>query len=129
MTTQEERISRLEGAYEHLATKADVEEVKVMIADLRADMADQNAKQNAAFADLRADMADQNAKQNAAVAELRADMADQNAKQNAAFAELRAEMANQRATIADLRAELTWRVAGLQLAGLAAVAAIMGFLR
>ena len=27
MTTQEERISRLEGAYEHLATKADIEAV------------------------------------------------------------------------------------------------------
>ena len=62
---QEERVSRLEGAYDHLATRAALEEVK---ADLKAD-------------------------------------------------------------IADLKAELTWRVAGLQLAGLAAVAAIMGFLR
>ena len=61
MTTQEERISRLEGACERLTTKADFEEVKAMIADLKA--------------------------------------------------------------------EITWRVAGLQLAGLAAVAAIMGFLR
>ena len=68
MATQEERISRLEGAYEHLATKADVEAVNVRIAEVEA-------------------------------------------------------------KIADLKAELTWRVAGLQLAGLAAVAAIMGFLR
>ena len=68
MASIEERVSRLEGAYEHLATKADVEEVKASIADLRAG-------------------------------------------------------------IANLKAELTWRVAGLQLAGLAAVAAIMGFLR
>ena len=29
MTTSEERLSRLEGAYEHLATKAGVEAVKV----------------------------------------------------------------------------------------------------
>ena len=61
MASIEERVSRLEGAYNHLATRADLEEVK--------------------------------------------------------------------ASIADLKAELTWRVAGLQLAGLAAVAAIMGFLR
>ena len=72
MASTEERVSRLEGAYEHLATKADLEEVK---ADLKAD-----------------------------IAELKVN-------------------------IADLKAELTWRVAGLQLAGLAAVAAIMGFLR
>ena len=52
MTTQEERISRLEGAYEHLATKADVEEFKVMIADLRTDMADQRAM----IADIKADL-------------------------------------------------------------------------
>ena len=72
MASTEERVSRLESAYEHLATKADLEEVK---ADLKAD-----------------------------IAELKVN-------------------------IADLKAELTWRVAGLQLAGLAAVAAIMGFLR
>ena len=72
MASTEERVSRLEGAYEHLATKADLEEVK---ADLKADMAELKVN------------------------------------------------------IADLKAELTWRVAGLQLAGLAAVAAIMGFLR
>ena len=61
MASIEERVSHLEGAYEHLATRADVERVE--------------------------------------------------------------------ARITDLKAELTWRVAGLQLAGLAAVAAIMGFLR
>lgn len=29
MSTPEERLSRLEGAYEHLATKADLQELKV----------------------------------------------------------------------------------------------------
>ena len=33
-TTTEERVSRLEGEYGHLATKADVVEVRVEIADL-----------------------------------------------------------------------------------------------
>ncbi len=61
MASIEERVSHLEGAYEHLATKADVERVE--------------------------------------------------------------------ASVANLKAELTWRIAGLHLAGLAAVAAIMGFLR
>ncbi len=67
MSSIEERVSHLEGAHEHLATKADVEEVNTRIAQVEA-------------------------------------------------------------KIADLKADLTWRVAGLQLAGLAAVAAIMGFL-
>ena len=61
MATLEERVSRLEGAYDHLATKADIEEVK--------------------------------------------------------------------ASIANLKAELTWRVAGLYLVGVAAIAAIVGLLQ
>ena len=38
MTTIEERVSRLEGAYEHLATKADVQEVKTEIQKLKSDL-------------------------------------------------------------------------------------------
>ena len=37
-TTTEERVSRLEGEYGHLATKADVVEVRVEIADLRGEL-------------------------------------------------------------------------------------------
>ncbi len=37
MTTTEERLSRLEGAYEHVATKADLANFEVRIADARAD--------------------------------------------------------------------------------------------
>lgn len=36
MTTLEERVSRLEGGYEHLATKADVADLK---SDLKSDIA------------------------------------------------------------------------------------------
>ncbi len=36
MTTLEERVSRLEGGYEHLATKADLADLK---ADLKSDIA------------------------------------------------------------------------------------------
>lgn len=43
MTTEQEslpeRVSRLEGGYEHLATKADVAEVKAEIAELKAEIA------------------------------------------------------------------------------------------
>ncbi len=33
-----ERISRIEGGYEHLATKADVAEVKAEIADVKSEL-------------------------------------------------------------------------------------------
>ncbi len=38
MTTADERLARLEGAYEHLATKADVAVLKSDIANLKADL-------------------------------------------------------------------------------------------
>ena len=64
MTMLEERVSSIEGAYDHLATKADVQE-------LRGDM-------NAAVQELRGDM-------NTAVQELRGDM-------NTAVQELRGDL-------------------------------------
>ena len=36
--TLEERTSRMEGAYDHLATKADVERVRTEVERLRADV-------------------------------------------------------------------------------------------
>lgn len=36
--SNEERIARLEAGYEHLATKADVADVRVEVADTRADL-------------------------------------------------------------------------------------------
>ena len=63
MTTQEERISRLEGAYEHLATKADIEgvnariaEVETGIANLRADLTTRIAEVETKVADMKADL-------------------------------------------------------------------------
>ena len=40
MATMEERLSRLEGAYEHLATKADLAELRSDLADLKAELFD-----------------------------------------------------------------------------------------
>ena len=49
MTTMEERVSRLEGGYEHLATKADVMAVHAEIARLQA------AQSNRLIVDIQAD--------------------------------------------------------------------------
>ncbi len=38
MTSTEERVSRIEGAYEHLATKADVIAVKADVQELRSEI-------------------------------------------------------------------------------------------
>ena len=38
MSTMDDRVSRLEGAYEHLATKADVAELKAEMADMKAEL-------------------------------------------------------------------------------------------
>lgn len=38
MATESERIARIEGAYEHLATKADVETVKTAVHEVRAEL-------------------------------------------------------------------------------------------
>ena len=38
MTTLEERVSHLEGAYTHVATKADIGELKAEMSEIRADL-------------------------------------------------------------------------------------------
>ncbi len=38
MANIEQRVSRLEGAYEHLATKADIADLKADIANLKAEL-------------------------------------------------------------------------------------------
>ena len=38
MATESERIARIEGAYEHLATKADVESIKTEVHDVKAEV-------------------------------------------------------------------------------------------
>ena len=39
MTTSEERLSRLEGVYDHLASKADMAEVKAEVTEVKGDVA------------------------------------------------------------------------------------------
>ena len=38
MTTMEERVSRIEGGYEHLATKADVSNIRAELANLKVQL-------------------------------------------------------------------------------------------
>ena len=44
MMTLEERMSRMEGGFEHVATKADLAELKVEIANLRTQQAEFEAR-------------------------------------------------------------------------------------
>ena len=55
--TLEERTSRLEGSYDHLATKADVERVRVEVERVRVDMERNRAEARADTERLRADIA------------------------------------------------------------------------
>jgi hypothetical protein len=69
MTTVEARLSRLEGVYEHLATKADIAELRSEMlsanAELRSEMLSANAELRSemlgANAELRSEMLGANA--------------------------------------------------------------------
>ena len=51
--TTEERVSRLEGSYEHMASKSDLAELKTEIAGLRADLLLGFREMEIQFAELR----------------------------------------------------------------------------
>lgn len=53
MTTVEQRLTRLEAVYEHLATKADVADLR---AELKADIARLHTEMKADYGSLRAEM-------------------------------------------------------------------------
>ena len=67
MTTVEERLSRLEGVYDHLASKADVAKVETQIADLRAEL-------KGDIAGLRTELKGNIAKVETQIADLRAEL-------------------------------------------------------
>ena len=71
MTTETERIARIEGAYEHLATRADVETVKAEVQSLRSE---QKAELQSVRAELKADIQSLRAEQKADIQEIRSDM-------------------------------------------------------
>ncbi len=53
VATTEERLARIEGGYEHMATKADIAATKADIAETKADIAVLNEKVDAIRGELR----------------------------------------------------------------------------
>lgn len=107
-TTLEERVSRLEAGYEHLATKADVAdlraEFKTDIASLRSEVQRSDAATQAAFEKLRAEMQSRDAAMQAAFEKFRTEM-------NARDEVMRAEM---QARDAAMREEMSTRDAAMR---------------
>ena len=56
MTSVEERLSRLEGVYDHLSSKADIAKVETQIADLRTELKGDLAGLETRIVGLRAEM-------------------------------------------------------------------------
>ena len=56
MTTVEERLSRLEGVYDHLSSKADVAKVETQIAKLRGELKGDIANVERQIGELRAEL-------------------------------------------------------------------------
>ena len=122
MTTSEQRLTRLEAVYEHLATKADIAdlraEMKSGIADLRTEMKSDLGRVESQNADLRTEM-------KAGIGDLRAEM-------KADIGRLESQTANLRAEIYRINATLIrWLVSlmtGSLVIGLGAITAIFRFL-
>ncbi len=108
MTTVESCLSRLEGVYEHLATKADIAELR---AEMQSANAELRAEMQSAYGELRAEMQSANA-------ELRAEMQSANA-------ELRAEMQEMKVTLIKWVVGVQISVAGIMVAGGIAALAIL----
>ena len=114
VTTVEERLSRLEGVYEHLASKADVARVETQVARVETQIADLRTELKGDIAGLRA--------------EVRGEMGDLRT-------EVKGDIANVERQIGELRAEvhrgnaslIRW-VVGFMLVGVGAMTAIVGYL-
>lgn len=55
MATTEERLSRLEGVYDHLATKADIAGTKADIADTKSEIVALEGRLNALASEMRSE--------------------------------------------------------------------------
>ena len=112
MTMLEERISSMEGAYDHLATKSDVQELR---GEMRTTAAELRGEMNAATEQLRGEM-------NAATERLQGKI--ESSKQ-----ELRAEFASEiRASEIRLIKWGAGMMTGIALGMLASIAAMLRFL-
>ena len=98
----EDRVSRLEGAYEHVATKADIGEVKADIAELRVES-------KTDIAEVKADIAELRAESKTNIAEVKAEIAELRAEMRAGFAELRTDI---RTNATDLKSDVSVQMQG-----------------
>ena len=114
MTTVEERLSRLEGVYDHLSSKADVAKVETQIADLRTELKGDIAKVETQIADLRTELKGDIGKVETQIAGLRTELKGD-------IVGLRAEMYRINASL------IKWGV-GFMIIGLGAMTAIVQFL-
>ena len=105
MTTETERIARIEGAYEHLATKADVETVKAEVQSVRSDL---TAAIESLRSELKGDMQELRSELKADIQELRSEL-------KADIQELRSDMDVMRNELRWLRWLMAIGVAGILL--------------
>ena len=122
MTTVEERLSRLEGVYDHLASKDDVAKVETQIAGLRTELKGDIAGLKT---ELKGDNADLRAELKGDIAGLRTEL-----KGNivALRMELKGDIAGLRAEMHRVNASLIKWGVGFMMVGLGAMTAIVGFL-
>ena len=95
-TSLEERVSRLEAGYEHLATKADVAdlraEFKSDLAELRSEVQRSDAATQAAFDKLRVEMQVRDTETKALIAAVISEMQRRDEVMHAVIEKLQAEM-------------------------------------
>ncbi len=128
-TPLEERMARLEAAYEHLATKSDITELR---GEMKADIAELRNEMQAGNAELRGEMKADNAalrgEMKADNAELRGEMQAGNAalrnEMKADNAVLRTEMANMRAYFAERENRMIRWMVSLTLGAVVAVSTL-----
>ena len=98
MATESERIARIEGAYEHLATKADVESIKTEVHDVKAEVqtvkTDLQNEIHMVKSDLRAEM--------------QALKSDLQTEIHTVRTELKSDNANMQGEIAGIKNDLRW---------------------
>ncbi len=119
-----ERLARIEGAYEHLATKADLQTVKADIATVKADIATVKSELQGEIAAVKADIATVKSELQGDIAavrsELQGDIAAVRSDIATVKSELQGEMADVRVTVQAVQSEqraLKWMM-GIGIAGI-----------
>ena len=110
--TQSERIVALEAAYEHVATKSDIADVRIEIADVRTELANLRSELKTDNASLRAELKTDNANLRT---ELKTDIASLRTKVESDIEGLSSDLKNMRWMIGAIIAVASVLVAGANL--------------